>query len=159
MVHCGTSATSKPAAEGGERSSTPSSHSCLAPIATAALKAATLRKIDRSVHVENRRGADDLPSPERTSCVGSRRSPAGLDATSEASCSRMGPSSPAAGSRCSDKRTRGAAALGTVAEAGPLRIEARLSSPASLRFSDGAVTDTEDCASTGWLRDAFAAAS
>eukprot|EP00965_Chrysotila_dentata_P100059 3306456-Pleurochrysis_carterae.AAC.4 len=40
--------------EGGERSSTPSSHSCLAPIAIAALKAATLRRIDRSAHVGKR---------------------------------------------------------------------------------------------------------
>eukprot|EP00965_Chrysotila_dentata_P159338 5263454-Pleurochrysis_carterae.AAC.1 len=92
-------------ARGGERSSTPSSHSCLAPIAMAALKAATLRRSDRRVQTDKCRGGVDLPLSEITSRVGGEWSYAVPCAARDASCSRMERSSLAAGSQSLVGRT------------------------------------------------------
>eukprot|EP00965_Chrysotila_dentata_P095453 3155000-Pleurochrysis_carterae.AAC.1 len=67
----------------------------------AALKAATLRRTDRRVQEDKRQGAVDLLSSVSTPCVGGGRSYAVPRAARDASCSRMGHKSPAAGSQSS----------------------------------------------------------
>eukprot|EP00965_Chrysotila_dentata_P036070 1200772-Pleurochrysis_carterae.AAC.1 len=84
------SAVSEPKTSGGERSDAPSTHSRLAPMAMAAPKATTLRRIDKWVQEDRSQGAVDLLSPEDTSCVGCGWSYAVSRAARDTSCSRMG---------------------------------------------------------------------
>eukprot|EP00965_Chrysotila_dentata_P053526 1776154-Pleurochrysis_carterae.AAC.2 len=150
-AHSRTSAASKPAASGGERSNAPSTHSCLAPAAMAALRAATLRRIDRRVQEDKCQGAFDLSSSESTSRVGGGRSHAVPRAARDASCSRMGHNSPAAGSQSLVDCAGGDETLRDAVVS--LRTDAERPSSEALRSPtcsyEGATTDVTACDSTG----------